>query len=165
MSEIIDKEIINKILNTFKEHIDDEYDEKYGGFYLWKYMEQTKKNERHLVYLIEHGLCKVYYQKSLEQELYFAAPMSLTSKGIDYLSENGGLTAQEKTITIRFEEDTIKKLIEAKIESMNATEKEKHSLKQYLKSLSGKILEEKVLALVSLGINHIPDLTGWLGKS
>ncbi|CAK7193423.1 hypothetical protein COMNV_01638 [Commensalibacter sp. Nvir] len=86
MNEIIDQKLLNKILNIFKEHIDDEPDEEHGGFYLWKYMDENKKNVRHLLYLVNEGFCKVLYQKSSEGNIYFAAPMKLTNKGIHYLS-------------------------------------------------------------------------------
>lgn len=92
--------------------------------------------------------------------------MTLTNEGIDFLSENGDLTAKKNTITVRFEVDAIKQLIEAKIEASNISEKEKNSLKAHIKSLPKKILEGEMLSLFQMGLHQIPihDIMSWLPK-
>lgn len=165
MKNLIDDDLILEILNIFAEEIDN------TAFDVFERIEHTEINKRHFIYLVDHGFVKnalggLPYRIDREGKFYTAAPMTLTKEGIDFLLENGGLTAKKNTITVRFEVDTIKQLIEAKIEASNISEKEKNSLKAHLKSLPKKILEGEMLSLLQMGLHQIPihDIMLWLPK-
>lgn len=165
MAKLIDDDLILEILNIFAKEIDN------PKFDIFERIEHTEINKRHFIYLVDHGFVKnalggLPYRIDRDGNFYPAAPMTLTNEGIDFLSENGGLTAKKNTITVRFEVDAIKQFIEAKIEASNISEKEKNSLKAHIKSLPKKILEGEILSLFQMGLHQIPihDIMSWLSK-
>lgn len=108
-----------------------------------------------LVYLREHGLVDL---KTMEAGgmIIDVAHVKITASGLDFLADDGGLTAILGVVTVKIHDDTLRQLLAARINQMHGTEAEKAPLRQALKDLpatAGKALLEK---LVTLGVANLP---------
>lgn len=117
-----------------------------------------------IAYLADHGFVSSYNRKSMDQ-IWNWGGVALTAKGLDYLTEDGGLTAHSSTITVRFETETLKALLCNKVDTSDATEEEKSKIKHALRSLGDQGLKELTSELVKLGIQSAPGLVSWLGTA
>jgi len=64
-----------------------------------------------MAYLDEHDLIEAGWFKSMSGPTQWTSA-KLTCKGIDFLRDDGGLTAILGVVTVKFHEDTIKNLLE-----------------------------------------------------
>lgn len=106
------------------------------------------KRSANLRYLAEHGLV-VCNDKNL------SATVKITAKGIDFLSNDGGLSAILGVVTVKLHSDTIQALIAAKIDQAEISDSEKSWLKKEL----GKIKDTALSTLTANAINAIPAAT------
>lgn len=106
------------------------------------------KRSANLRYLAEHGLV-VCNDKDL------SAIVKITAKGIDFLSDDGGLSAILGVITVKLHSDTIQALIAAKIDQAEISDSEKSWLKKEL----GKIKDTALSTFTANAINAIPAAT------
>lgn len=106
------------------------------------------KRSANLRYLAEHGLV-VYNDKDL------SAIVKITAKGIDFLSDDGGLSAILGVVTVKLHSDTIQALIAAKIDQAEISDSEKSWLKKEL----GKIKDTALSTFTANAINAIPAAT------
>ncbi len=110
-----------------------------------------------LVYLKAHELVdlKMLMAGPLA-EIIDIANVRITAKGLDFLADDGGLTAILGVLTVKIHDDTLRQLLQ-RIDQMPGTEAEKAPLRQALKELpasAGKVLLEK---LVTLGVENLPS--------
>lgn len=98
------------------------------------------------VYLEEHGL------------LEGARTMSprITHKGLDFLADDGGLSAILGVVTVKLHEDTLKNLIGQRIAESGLPTPEKSRLLDQLKSLPGEAIKHLTLKLVDAGLSNWP---------
>ena len=104
------------------------------------------KRSANLRYLAEHGLV-VCNDKNL------SATVKITAKGIDFLTDDGGLSAILGVVTVRLHSDTIQALLDAKINEANIPPEEKSRLKGILSKMGGvalaKFTEKAIDAVTS----------------
>ncbi|HEZ1470803.1 TPA: hypothetical protein WHE73_001525, partial [Neisseria meningitidis] len=100
------------------------------------------KRSANLRYLAEHGLV-VCNDKNL------SATVKITAKGIDFLSDDGGLSAILGVVTVKLHSDTIQALIAAKIDQAEISDSEKSWLKKEL----GKIKDTALSTFTANAIN------------
>ena len=106
------------------------------------------KRSANLRYLAEHGLV-VCNDKNL------SATVKITAKGIDFLTDDGGLSAILDVVTVKLHSDTIQALIAAKIDQAEISDSEKSWLKKEL----GKIKDTALSTFTANAINAIPAAT------
>jgi hypothetical protein len=114
-----------------------------------------------LKYLEEHGLCESGVRVSTDGLIAWGGS-TITAQGIDFLEDDGGVSAILRTVTVRLHADTIRDLLVAKIEAEPIPEAEKSRLKTALKGLSETALKDATTDLVHLGIQHLPNALEWL---
>ena len=104
------------------------------------------KRSANLRYLAEHGLV-VCNDKNL------SATVKITAKGIDFLTDDGGLSAILGVVTVRLHSDTIQALLDAKINEANIPPEEKSRLKGILSKMGdvalAKFTEKAIDAVTS----------------
>lgn len=104
------------------------------------------KRSANLRYLAEHGLV-VCNDKDL------SATVKITAKGIDFLADDGGLSAILGVVTVRLHSDTIQTLLDAKINEANIPPEEKSRLKSILSKMGdvalAKFIEKAIDAVTS----------------
>ena len=120
-----------------------------------------------LFYLNEHKLIDATSGKVVN------APPSIfsariTASGLDFLEDDGGLSAILKTVTVRLDEKSIIPIFEKIITASALPPEEKKSMAQKLKGLSGKVLEKLILNALEKGIEN-PDkmvmlISSWIPK-
>lgn len=99
-----------------------------------------------LHYLREHGLI-VFASTTPPLEVTAA----ITAKGIDFLADDGGLSAILDVVIVKLHSDTIKTLIAAKIDQADISDDEKSHLRTEL----GKIKDTALSTLTENVINAI----------
>lgn len=104
------------------------------------------KRSANLRYLAEHGLV-VCNDKDL------SATVKITAKGIDFLADDGGLSAILGVVTVKLHSDTIQALLDAKINEANIPPEEKSRLKSILSKMGdvalAKFTEKAIDAVIS----------------
>lgn len=112
-------------------------------------------------YLVDHGLVTGTPRKRMD-EIASYADVKITSAGFDYISEDGGLTAELGVVTVRIEAETIQALVTAQIEMTDATRQEKNLLRQQLQALSKEGHQRLANQLIHLGLEAAPRSIEWL---
>ena len=82
--------------------------------------------------------------------------VAITPAGLDFLADDGGLTAILGVVTVRLHDDTIKALVEAKIHQSDLPPAEKKRWLDQLRSLPADATKHLVLKLVEKGLEHGP---------
>jgi len=116
---------------------------------------------RNLAYLDEHGLCELKMLKALGGSHPFVA--RITARGMDFLADDGGLSAILGVVTIKLHDDTIKALIESKILQSDLPEPEKKRFLAQLRELPAEATKHLVLKLVDLGLGKAPTAIETIG--
>lgn len=114
-----------------------------------------------LLYLADHGLCDSGLIPSLGGN-YTASESIITARGLDFLEDDGGLSAVLGTVTVKLHGDTIRELLASKIEALDLPAAEKKSLRSQLATLPATALQGATLYLVQAGLSHLPDAAAWL---
>ncbi|CAM0557124.1 hypothetical protein EHLJMEHL_02212 [Vreelandella titanicae] len=79
----------------------------------------------------------------------------ITEAGMDFIQNDGGLTAILDTVTVKLHADTLRDLIEAKIiESEAIPEQEKPALREALKGMREEGLKQLTTRLISYGLDQ-----------
>ena len=121
--------------------------------------EEDQRYASNMLYLEEHGLVESEVKIALNGNVLTGLPR-ITAKGMDYLSEDGGLTAELGAVTIKFHEDTLKQLIGKRIEESDLPKQEKSKLLEQLSSLPGEVIKKLTLKLVDTGLANWPAALG-----
>lgn len=110
-----------------------------------------------LLYLEEHGLVAAGLKQYMGGNYGFIGA-KITATGLDFLADDGGLSAVLGVVTIKFHDDTLRALIAEKISSAPGPESDKSSLLQTLKSLPSEALKHLTMQLLEQGLTKMPDL-------
>ncbi|RXE48721.1 hypothetical protein B4O83_12380 [Chromohalobacter israelensis] len=119
-----------------------------------------------LHYLQEHGLVQIgkpaarpFIKRGAEdrEARTVYRGVAITAAGIDFLEEDGGLSAILGVVTVRLHSETIRE-IEAKILASNQPETEKTRLLDRLRSMPEEGLKTLTQELVRTGLNHSPGM-------
>ena len=113
-------------------------------------------------YLEDHGLIQVKWVDSLRR--IEPAQACITAKGIDFLEDDGGLSAILGVVTVKLHEDTIKQLLIQKIEQSGKPKSVRDRLIDQVKNLPAELTKKVMLEAFQSGIDHLPDIADWLGK-
>ncbi|MGK0129806.1 hypothetical protein ACR2RM_06830 [Pseudomonas aeruginosa] len=114
-------------------------------------------------YLIEHGLLDGEIRMTHDgRNSMMPGRLKITAAGLDFIEEDGGLTAILGTVTVRLHADSIRELIALQVENSKLSEPEKTGLLKGVKSLTKAGLEEAVKYLVQQGLARSPDAIPYL---
>lgn len=147
-------ELLKRMAEIYPSHLSmSAFEKEYSG--------QHKKVIANICYLMEHGLCTAQIIPEIGWEVELTPP-KITAKGLDFLADDGGLDAILSVVTIRFDADTLKSLLAAKIDEADAPEEEKTFFKKQLEALPDAALKAGTSEIVKLGVDHIPNIFHWL---
>ncbi|MET3513929.1 hypothetical protein ABIC63_001700 [Pseudacidovorax sp. 1753] len=131
-----------------------------GGF-----PEQERKVVANLLYLQAHGLVEAGKGFEVDEEGdHRFWGVRISARGIDFLEQDGGLSAILGVVTIQLHDDTIKSLIEARIEASDLPPPEKKRYLDQLRELPGETTKHLALKLVDLGLEKLPQAIALIGK-
>ncbi|MDO8768792.1 MAG: hypothetical protein Q7K57_08820 [Burkholderiaceae bacterium] len=90
---------------------------------------------------------------------------SITHKGLDFLAEDGGLSAIFGTVTVRLHGDDLRALVAARISGSDAlATAEKRKALDALRELPGESIKHVFLKVLDLGWDQAPGAIGVIGK-
>lgn len=110
-----------------------------------------------LHYLIENGLLKESAESNWDWQSY-----KITAKGIDFLSEDGGLSAVLGVVTVRFEAETMRALLIARAEAEESEPTMREQVLAQLKALPAATIQQMSQQAVAEAIRQMPNAVQWL---
>ena len=125
--------------------------------------DDEQKIAANLFYLQEHGLISIAGKLAMDQSLAYQGG-KLTAKGLDFLEDDGGLSAILGVVTIKLHDDTIKGLIESKIIASDLPQPEKQRYLDRLRELPAETTKHLVLKLVDLGLEKGTAAIDMIGR-
>lgn len=117
---------------------------------------------RNLRYLQQHKLIALDFKASVDEQHAYATWAVATEEGMDFLEQDGGLSAILKVTTVRLHEDTIRQLIAQHITLSPLPSEKKESLLQRLKQLPAKSIERMADKLLDQALQKAPDAIEWI---
>lgn len=117
-----------------------------------------------LKYLADNDLCDARLIKSADG-FWSWGGAAITTRGLDYLKEDGGLTAQLGVVTVKLDADTIKALICTQVDVTEGDASKKDGIKHAVRALPAEGLKVLTGELVKSGLKNTPDLLHWLGTA
>lgn len=173
MQDWLDRELQRNILNYLKPHYPEEVSSKiiakalfpdysfsfqpYRDAALAEALGETPQTEdrkfaqieQNIYYLEQSGLINLDIQRT---NAYIKLDCSINNRGIDFIEDDGGLSAILGVVTIKLHADTIKALIQQKIDNSDVSESEKSALKTAL----SKIGDAALATLTEKAIEALP---------
>ncbi|MFT8421695.1 MAG: hypothetical protein ABF665_09280 [Gluconacetobacter sp.] len=109
-----------------------------------------------LRYLEQHDLCASGIDFRGRPTLVHCSV--ITARGQDYLSADGGLSAELNTITVRLSAETVRQVLAARVDADDTMdEAEKSTIRKHLETIPEKGLEAVTSAILQSVLAHAPD--------
>ena len=154
MSGILDREYQNLVLKTLAESFP--YSLSTNDF---NKLVQSAKNEKQfyatLIYLDDHDLIDCGLQQGIDEHFSMnLGGFKITHKGLDFISDDGGLSAILGVVTVKLDADTIRSLIEIRVNESDIPDKDKSKIKKFLASAGDKTLSHLTKRLVDYSLSQ-----------
>lgn len=117
--------------------------------------EDKNRYVKNMAYLEEHGLVMSGITRNFTGTLL--TNPGITAAGLDFIADDGGLTAILSTVTIRLHDDTLRALIGQKIAEGPLAPADKKKWSDALRSLPADAIKHLTMKLLDAGLNHAPD--------
>ncbi len=114
-------------------------------------------------YLAEHALIVANFVSDLRNGPQLITA-KITAKGMDFMAADGGLGAILGVVTIKFHEEDLRQLIEARIRDSDEAPTQKQRLLDQLRELPAETTKHLALELVSAGLRNWPTALQLLQK-
>jgi hypothetical protein len=115
-----------------------------------------------LHYLSEHGLIEFKFTEKMDRSIRMHSA-KITAKGMDFIAQDGGLSAVLGVVTIKLHDDTIRDLLINRIEAASGDPSIKASLIQKIKNLPAEALGKLTMEGLDAALAKAPDLLSLLG--
>jgi hypothetical protein len=103
----------------------------------------------HLRYIADHGLVSI-----IDDEAGFDyCRVMITEKGLDFIQEDGGLGAILNTVTIRFDIENMRELVQLGVLNANLPEETKGPLQKAIKEAPATALKAAISEMVKTGMS------------
>lgn len=159
-------ELLEKLSTTYPEYYDLSEEYEHGST-------EYKKVVANLNYLIQHDLIE-------ERSLMISKTMSglkkpqiqlptINQNGLDFLADDGGLSAILGVVTIKFETDTLKAILENRINQSDLSQEQKRAMNLALDELPAEGIKHLTTKLLDEGLENLPSalilISTYLGLS
>ena len=132
---------------------------------------RTKHSETelmgNLLYLEEHGLVDAGIQIGIDNH-FSAYGFKATAKGLDFIADDGGLSAILGVVTVRLHEDSVKALLLKQIEESSEPTSVKENLAKQIRELPAEALKSITIKALEVGLKSMPQfismLHSWLSS-
>ena len=108
--------------------------------------------QANLVYLSEHELI---YATLVNGNVELRRP-GQTAKGLDFLEDDGGISAMLRTITVKIDREDLRSLIAARLEASDLPPEEIATLSHAMNSLPAQALRDLTTRLVNEAVDQWP---------
>lgn len=102
---------------------------------------------------------------SIQSHNFVLGYTRLTAKGLDFLADDGGLSAILGVVTIKFEADQLKLLLEAKIMASDLPLERKQSMIDVLRELPAESIKHLTTKIVDTGYDNLDSLMSLIQNS
>ena len=110
-----------------------------------------------IIYLQEHGLLRSGLRPNVPRSRWQEGEgISITAKGIDFLENDGGLSAILNCVTVRIHDETLAR-IETFLEQSPLPEPQKKAFREKLRELPFDATKHLVCKLLDLALGKTPD--------
>ncbi|WP_298938330.1 hypothetical protein [uncultured Ruegeria sp.] len=110
-----------------------------------------------LAYLREHGLVNFSVHGTKDDQYPMPIEAVITARGLDFLADDGGLSAILGAVTIRFDEAQIRDLLLQRVALASGDDTMKSELIEIIKQMPAEGLRELASRAISYGIEKAPD--------
>lgn len=124
--------------------------------------EEREKLLLNLYYLQQHGLIG---EKSVIPHNYIDGKrdfelnlVEISHRGIDFLLEDGGLSAILGVVTIKFEKQQLREILEQQIRQSDLPEQKKSDLLQHIQNVGIDVLKDIFKQFIQDGLKNIQQL-------
>lgn len=102
-------------------------------------------------YLMQHGLiqCTTFSPMNGDPVVVTA---SINEAGLDFLADDGGLTAIRGVVTFKLHQDSLLQLIEARLAQAPGLPEEKSELLRQIRTLPGETIKHLTTKLLDMGL-------------
>lgn len=107
-----------------------------------------------IVYLMEHGLVDGISAATESSPVRYMN-VRITARGIDFMEDDGGLSAVLGTVTVRFAEDQFKEMLASHIKSIAGPSSVKDRLVSTLRALPANALNVVALRALEAGLSSL----------
>ncbi|RBO89675.1 hypothetical protein [Pseudochrobactrum asaccharolyticum] len=114
-----------------------------------------------LAYLDEHDLIDLTLSTFMDGEITLDAA-KITAAGMDFIADDGGLSAILGVVTVKLHEDTIRQLVIDKIQKADGDQSVKSALIDKVKSLPAEALGKLAVDGLGTAISKAPDALNFL---
>lgn len=133
---------------------------------IWTMEPNPKKCIQHLQYMQESGLIQAGIQRGMPNPVtgearYFVSDTRITTRGIDFLRPDGGVTALSGPV-VRIAPDSLVALVDTVLAERQVPAEERGAVAKALSIAAPEAIKDVVHRLISLGITHAPDLLALL---
>lgn len=118
---------------------------------------------KNLVYLEQHHLIQLT-KAQFNEGGYKITVAQATQRGMDFLEDDGGLSAILGVVTIKLHDETIKHLVARTIQEADLPEPEKQRMTLGLQQLPAETTKHLAMKLVDLGLESGPQAIAAIGK-
>ena len=146
----IDRDLQHRILNLLIEHYPNDIDVEAN------LDEDRSKLLFNLQYLYEHGLIGEVLTATFDGFVIEAT--KITSKGIDFMADDGGLSAILNVVTVKVEASQMVSLLETLVMSSNLSPADKQSMTSALRELPAESIKHLTTKVVDAGWDSLPGL-------
>ncbi|MDH2626504.1 hypothetical protein ACOUKR_08895 [Acinetobacter baumannii] len=159
-------ELLEKLRSVYPSHYELNNDFIFGTA-------EYEKAAINLYYLKQHGLVEdISLVKATGFGGYFNLQFNLptiTHKGMDFLADDGGLSAILNIVTIKFEADTLKALLSNHINQSDLPPEDKKTMTDALEELPAETIKHLTMKLLDAGLENLPNalvlISTYLGLS
>ena len=139
----MNRELQSKILNSLK----DSYPERVDLNQLRREVGEDVGAD--LEYLYDHGLVTGHYINTLGSAKSTFIWAQITSEGLDFLEDDGGLSALRNTIHVRFDTEELKTVL-VDVFTQNAPEDKQETVRGAIRSLPAAAVRDLFAKLLEL---------------
>ncbi len=132
-------------------------------FNVAEFSSERERLNFNLAYLAEHGLIIVSWFATMGDPRQ-ADCITITAKGLDFLEDDGGLSAILGTVTVKIHEDSLKAILTEAVQKSKEPESVKTKLIAQIKALPAELTKQAVLDAAKTGLQQSPALAMMLGK-
>lgn len=116
-----------------------------------------------LQYLEDHKLIEPNSYGVSVDNIYNVHIIRITAKGLDFLANDGGLSAILNVVTVKFEADTLKAILENRINQSDLAPADKQSMIDSLRELPAESIKHLTMKLLDEGLENLPSAIVLIG--
>ncbi|MFE8049325.1 hypothetical protein [Brenneria goodwinii] len=112
-----------------------------------------------LIYLEQHRLIISGIKRGLNGHSIYTGNLVLTERGVDYIREDGGLTAMldKSSVNYQLHKAILSELVR-QIQGSPDTDRDKEELSSQLRALPAETIKHLYLKVLDQGVSYLPDV-------